>query len=680
MLNAIIRFSLNRRFAVLAAAVVISAYGAWVASGLPVDVFPDLNRPTVAILTEAHGLAPEEVETLVTHPIESALNGTPGVVRVRSSSGIGISIVHVEFDWGTEIFRNRQLVAERLQLLSGSLPAGLVPVMGPVSSIMGEFQFVGLTSPDGAASPMELRTLADWGVRPRLMTLNGISQVVVMGGQVKQYQILVSSDRLQRKGISLEDLKHALSEISENTTGGFIDLDGKEFLVRPLARVETEAEIENSPVGMHLGRPVLVKDVAEVRIGAKTKRGEASINGKHSVVMTIQKQPGANTIELTRKIDALISELQKGLPPGARLEGDLFKQSRFIEASITNVEEALRDGAIMVAVILFLFLVNLRTTAITLVAIPLSLLVTAIVFKLMGLGINTMTLGGLAVAIGELVDDAIVDVENVFRRLRENRAAGSPKTPLRVVYDASSEVRNSIVFSTVIVVLVFLPLFALGGIEGRLFAPLGVAYIVSLLASLVVSLTVTPVLCSYLLPNAKATAHHADGAFVLRLKYWDREILNRSIRHPMALLGACAALLAASLALIPFMGRNFLPGFNEGTATIGVAAAPGISLAASDALGTRIEEAMLSVPEVKSTIRRTGRAELDEHAEGVHWSEIDVDFKDGGRPRAAVLQDLREKVEKTGDVAVNIGQPISHRLDHLLSGVRAQIAVKVSGP
>ncbi|MDP3544372.1 MAG: efflux RND transporter permease subunit [Elusimicrobiota bacterium] len=680
MLNAIIRFSLNRRFAVLVAAALLSAYGAWVASRLPVDVFPDLNRPTVAILTEAHGLAPEEVETLVTHPIEAVLNGTPGVVRVRSSSGIGISIAYVEFDWGTEIFRNRQLVAERLQLLGGSLPAGMVPVMGPVSSIMGEIQFVGLTSPEDAVSPMELRTLADWVVRPRLMTLSGISQVVVMGGEVKQYQILVSSDRLQRKGLSLEDLKHALSEISENTTGGFIDLDGKEFLVRPLARVESVSEIENSPVGMHLGRPVLVKEVAEVRIGAKTKRGEASINGRHSVVMTIQKQPGANTIELTRRIDALIAELQSGLPAGAHLEGDLFKQSRFIEASISNVEDALRDGAIMVAVILFLFLVNVRTTAITLVAIPLSLLVTAIVFKIFGLGINTMTLGGLAVAIGELVDDAIVDVENVFRRLRENRAAGSPKSPLRVVYDASSEVRNSIVFSTVIVVLVFLPLFALGGIEGRLFAPLGVAYIVSLLASLVVSLTVTPALCSYLLPNAKAIALHADGAFVLRLKRWDREILARTIRHPLALLGACAALLASSLALLPFMGRNFLPAFNEGTATIGVAAAPGISLTASDELGTRIEQAMLSVPEVKSTIRRTGRAELDEHAEGVHWSEIDVDFKDGGRPRAAVLQELREKVEQAGDVAVNIGQPISHRLDHLLSGVRAQIAIKVSGP
>lgn len=679
MLNAIIRFSLNRRLLVLVAAAALSGYGLWVAGHLPVDVFPDLNRPTVAILTEAHGLAPEEIETLVTHPIESALNGTPGVVRVRSSSGIGISIVHVEFDWGTEVFRNRQLVSERLQMLKDSLPDGMVPIMGPVSSIMGEIQFVGLTSPDASVSAMELRTLADWIVRPRLMTLTGISQVIVMGGQVKQYQIMVSADRLQRKGISLEELKHALSEISENTTGGFVDIDDKEFLVRPLARVESAEEIESSPVGMHLGRPVLVKDVAEVRVGSKTKRGEASVNGKHSVVMTIQKQPGANTIELTDKIDAMIADLQKGLPPGARLEGDLFKQSRFIEASVSNVEGALRDGAIMVAVILFLFLVNLRTTVITLVAIPLSLLVTAIVFKLLGMGINTMTLGGLAVAIGELVDDAIVDVENVFRRLRENRAAGNPKSSMRVVYDASSEVRNSIVFSTIIVVLVFLPLFALGGIEGRLFAPLGVAYIVSLLASLVVSLTVTPALCSYLLPNAKAVARHEDGAFVRRLKKLDRDILAKTIQHPMTLLGVCAILFASSLALLPFMGRNFLPAFNEGTATIGIAAAPGISLAASDALGTRIEEAMLSVPEVKSTIRRTGRAELDEHAEGVHWSEIDVDFKDGGRPRQQALQEIREKVEKTGDVAVNIGQPISHRLDHLLSGVRAQIAIKISG-
>lgn len=661
-------------------AVVMMVYGAWISKNLPVDVFPDLNRPTVSVLTEAHGLAPEEVETLVTLPIESVLNGTPGVIRVRSSSGIGISIVYIEFDWGTDIFRNRQLVSERLQLAKERLPVDMTPVMGPMSSIMGEIQFVGLTSPDDSVSPMELRTLADWSVRPRIMTIPGISQVIVMGGQLKQFHILVSTDKLQRRGISLEDLKHALSEISENTTGGFIDLDQKEFLIRPIGRVDSIEQIENSAVGMHLGRPVLVKDVAEVKIGPKSKRGEGSINGKHAVVMTIQKQPGASTIELTQKIDAMLNELQKSLPKGAKIESDLFKQSRFIEASLRNVEHALRDGAIMVALVLFLFLLNIRTTSITLVTIPLSLLMTAIVFKIMGLSINTMTLGGLAIAIGELVDDAIVDVENVFRRLKENRAQGNLKKPLRVIYEASSEVRNSIVFSTIIVVLVFIPLFALGGIEGRLFAPLGIAYIISLLASLVVSLTVTPVLCSYLLPNAKVMEHKEDGPIVRYLKKLDQKILTRTIHHPYKILAGCLVLLLASLALLPLMGKNFLPNFNEGTATIGIAAAPGISLAASDALGTKIEEAMLSIPEVKSTIRRTGRAEMDEHAEGVHWNEIDVDFKEGGRARPLVLQELREKVESTGDVYVNIGQPISHRLDHLLSGVRAQIAIKIFGP
>jgi CzcA family heavy metal efflux pump len=679
MLNALIRFSLKNRLTILLLAGATLVYGGWIAAHLPIDVFPDLNRPVVTVLTESHGLAPEEVETLVTLPIETALNGTPGVVRIRSSSGIGISIVYVEFEWGTEIFRNRQLVAERLQLAKERLPEEITPVMGPVSSIMGEIQFVGLTSPDETVSPMELRTLADWTVRPRLMTISGVSQVVVMGGERKQYQILISSEKLQKKGMSLEDLKHALSEISENTTGGFINIDAKEFLIRPLARVESLEEIAESVIGIHLGRPVKVKDVAEVRIGAQMKRGEGSINGKHAVVMTIQKQPDAGTIDLTEKIDAMLADLQKSLPLGVKIESDLFKQAHFIEASISNVKEALRDGAIMVAIILILFLLNVRTTAITLVTIPLSLLMTAIVFKLMDLSINTMTLGGLAVAIGELVDDAIVDVENVFRRLKENRASQNPKNSLRVVYEASSEIRNSIVFSTIIVVLVFLPLFALSGIEGRLFAPLGVAYIVSLIASLLISLTVTPVLCSYLLPNAKATSEHKDGALVRVLKEMDRKTLFVTMRYPILVLIGCGALLAGSLALLPLMGQNFLPEFNEGTATIGVAAAPGISLPASDDLGRKVEEAMLSVPEVKSTIRRTGRAEMDEHAEGVHWSEIDVDFNEGGRPRPAVLQDIREKVEAVGDVYVNIGQPISHRLDHLLSGVRAQIAVKIFG-
>lgn len=680
MLNKIIEFSLRHRMVSFALAIAVSIYGAWLLPKLPIDVFPNLNRPTVTVLTEAHGLAPEEVETLVTMPIESVLNGTPGVLRLRSSSGIGISILYVEFDWDTEIFRNRQLVAERLQLLEGKLPPGMTPVMGPVTSIMGEIQFVGLTRPDGKVSPMDLRTLADWTIRPRLMTIPGISQVVVMGGEVKQYQILVSSEKLQRSAVSLENLKHALAEISENTTGGFLNADNKEFLIRPLGRVASIEDIENSLVAMHFGRPILVKDVAEVRIGPKPKRGEASINASHSVVMTIQKQPNASTTELTKAIDRELGAMAKALPGGVKLETDLFKQSHFIEAAIGNVEGALRDGVIMVAVILFLFLWNLRTTTITLVAIPLSLLITAIVFHIMGLGINTMTLGGLAIAIGELVDDAIVDVENVFRRLRENRKLGSPKGSLRVIYEASNEVRNSIVLSTIIVVLVFVPLFALGGIEGRLFAPLGIAYIISILASFVVSLTITPVLCSFLLPKARAIHSEHDSALVRWIKQRAGRIFQLTLPRPYLSLGIAAVLVIMALVSLPFLGRNFLPDFNEGTATIGVAAAPGISLPASDELGIKVEKAILSVPEVKSTVRRTGRAEMDEHAEGVHWSEIDVDFKTGGRPRPEVLKDIRKKIEAVGDVYVNIGQPISHRLDHLLSGVRAQIAVKVFGP
>lgn len=680
MLNTLIRFSLRHRLVVFTLAIAISIYGAWLLPQLPVDVFPNLNRPTVTVLTEAHGLAPEEVETLVTLPVESVLNGTPGVIRLRSSSGIGISIVFVEFDWGTEIFRNRQLVTERLQLLQGRLPPGMQPVMGPVTSIMGEIEFVGLSSPDNKVSAMDLRTLADWTVRPRLMTIPGISQVVVMGGEVKQYQILVSAERLRARALSLDDLKDALGKISENTTGGFIDINGREFLIRPLGRVSSPEEIENSFIGMHFGKPVLVKDVAEVKIGPKVKRGDGSINGKHAVIMTIQKQPNASTVDLTRLIDKELSEIEKTLPPEVRLEKELFKQSHFIEASISNVEEALRDGVIMVAIVLFLFLLNVRTTAITLAAIPLSLLITAIVFHVFGLSINTMTLGGLAVAIGELVDDAIVDVENVFRRLRENKAEGSHKGSLRIIYEASSEVRNSIVLSTIIVVLVFIPLFALGGIEGRLFVPLGVAYIISILASLVVSLTVTPILCSYLLPSSKAVGTETEGFLVRFLKRQAVHVLNFTLPRPALISIGCAVLLLASLTLLPLMGRNFLPDFNEGTATIGVAAAPGISLDESDKLGTKVEEAMLAVPEVKSTVRRTGRAEMDEHAEGVHWSEIDVDFKPGGRPRDVVLKEIRTNIEKVGDVYVNIGQPISHRLDHLLSGVRAQIAIKVFGP
>lgn len=654
-------------------------YGGWIVNKLPVDVFPNLNRPVVTIITESHGLAPDEVETLVSLPLESVLNGIPNVERIRSVSGIGISIIYVEFEWGTDIFRNRQLVTERLRLVSEKLPEDITPALAPITSIMGEIQFVGLMSKDKSVSLMDLRTLADWVVRPQLMSIPGVSQVVPIGGQTKQYQILISADKLQFYGISIEELRENLEKISANSTGGFIDINEKEFLIRPMGRVNSIKDIEETFIGTHLGEPVIIKDIASVKIAPKVKRGEGSINGKHAVVMTIQKQPDANTLNLSQRIDQELETLKKSLPEGVHIETDLFKQSHFIDNSVGNVKEALRDGAIMVAIILFMFLMNVRTTAITLLAIPLSLVLTAIVFKLAGLGINTMTLGGLAIAIGELVDDAIVDVENVFRRLKENKSSSTPRPVLHVVFEASKEIRNSIVFSTLIVVLVFIPLFALSGIEGRLFAPLGVAYIISLLASLLVSITVTPVLCYYLLPNSKAM-HKKDGFVVRNIKNFVEKVLERTIHHPFIVLGVCLLMLIGALSLFPYMGKNFLPKFNEGTATIGVASGPGISLNASDSLGKKIEAAILSVSEVKSTVRRTGRAEMDEHAEGVHWHEIDVDFHpDSSRDKEVILDDIRKKILAVGDIYVNIGQPISHRLDHLLSGVRSQIAIKVFG-
>lgn len=678
MLDQIIRFSLTNRLFVIAVSVLITVYGLFTVTKMPVDVFPDLNRPTVNILTEATGMAPEEVETLVTLPLETVLNGLPGVERVRSSTGIGLSVIYVEFAWDTDIYRNRQLVSEKLQLAKDKLPRGVTPVMGPISSLMGEIQLVGLSAPEGTVSPLELRTLADWTLRPRLLAIPGVAQVIAIGGGVKQYQVLLSAEKIQKTQLPLADIESALSKISTNTTGGYIDLDKKELLIRNIGTIRSEDDIRNTVVGMHLGRPVLVKDIAEVKIGAQIKRGDGSVNGKPAVILSIQKQPGANTIELTKKVDLALQELEKSLPEGAILSKDLFKQANFIQAATNNVIEALRDGTFLVFVILFLFLMNVRTTVITLTAIPLSLLVTAIVFHYFGLSVNTMTLGGLAVAIGELVDDAIVDVENVFRRLKENKLAGNPLSTLQVVYNASSEVRNSIVFATVIVVLVFVPLFYMSGIEGRLFIPMGVAYIISLIASLIVSLTVTPVLCSYLLSKDKLI-EHKDGFLVQKLKQWDRKLLVASLDNHKVVLWAAFALLIASLSLVPFMAKDFLPKFNEGTATINILSQPGISLDESNRVGVEAENLILSVPEVKSVARRTGRAELDEHAEGVHSSDIDVDFKEGGRERDLVLQDIREKLQALPGAYINIGQPISHRLDHLLSGVRAQIAIKVFG-
>lgn len=678
MLDRIIKFSLSHRLLVIAFAALVVSYGGWIATHLPVDVFPDLNRPTVTVMTEATGLAPEEVETLVTFPLETALNGLPGVERVRSNSGVGLSIVYIEFAWGTDIFRNRQLVQEKLSLAQEKLPKNITPIMGPISSIMGEIQLIGLTSQDPDMKPMDLRTLADWTIRPRLLSIPGIAQVISIGGGVRQYQILLSAEKIQRLQLSIEDIESNLSKVSLNSTGGFINIEKNESLIRVIGAIRNKEEILDSVVGFHLGRPVVVRDVAEVREAPQTMRGEASINAKSGVIISVQKQPGASTIDLTHEIEKALAELKTSLPAKVELNANLFKQAHFIESSIENVKEALRDGVILVLIVLFLFLMNFRTTIITMTAIPLSFVLTAIVFHFFGLSVNTMTLGGLAIAIGELVDDAIVDVENVFRRLRENSQSSSPKNTLKVIYQASSEVRNSIVIATIIVCLVFIPLFTMSGIEGKLFIPLGVAYIVSLLASMVISLTVTPALCSYLLNN-KSLLAHKEGKLVTTLKAWDTKLLHKALKHPRIVIALTAGLFVFSIALASFMGRDFLPKFNEGTATISMMAQPGISLGESNKLGFQAEELILKTPEVKSVSRRTGRAEQDEHAEGVHSSEIDVDFNETGRAREVVLDEIRTNLSSIENVFVNIGQPISHRLDHLLSGVRAQIAIKIFG-
>jgi HME family heavy-metal exporter len=678
MFDRIISFSLKHRLFVLIFALVLVVYGGWTMSRLPVDVFPDLNRPTVTIMAEAPGLAPEEVETLVTRPVETAMNGAPGVTRVRSTSGIGLAIVFVEFDWGTEIYRNRQLVSERLSTVKEQLPVGITPVMGPVTSIMGEIMLVGMRSETGATPPMEVRTMADWLVRPRLLSIPGIAQVIPIGGEVKQYQVMVSPSRLSALGLSYGDLEKALSGFARNTTGGFLEQRSSEFLIRNLGQTVRLDDLRDTVVAWRNGAAVTVGQVAEVRFGPGIKRGDASVNGAPAVILAVQKQPGANTVPLTREVEKALAELKRALPPDVKADHLLFKQADFIERAVDNVVEALRDGAILVAIVLFAFLMNMRTTFISLTAIPLSIVVTALVFHWMNLSINTMTLGGLAVAIGELVDDAVVDVENILRRLRENAKLAIPRPVAEVIRAASSEVRNSIVYATMIVVLVFIPLFALSGVEGRLFTPLGIAYVVSILVSLLVSLTVTPALSFYLLPKAKAVTL-GDSWLVARLKALDSRLLGWSFAHPRKVILPALILAAAAAASIPFLGRAFLPAFNEGTVTVNLILPPGTSLSESNRIGTIAETLLLDVPEVISTGRRTGRAELDEHAEGVHYTEIDVDLKPSPRKREAILADLRAQLTRIPGVALNIGQPISHRLDHLLSGVRAEIAVKIFG-
>lgn len=678
MLNRLIAFSLRNRLFVLAAALLILVYGVFVIRDLPVDVFPDLNRPLVTVLTEAPGLAPEEVETLVTWPLETSLNGASGVVRVRSSSGIGLSILYVEFDWGMDIYRARQLVQERLQLAAGKLPPNIAPTMGPISSIMGEILLIGVASEDGTTPPLELRSIADWVIRQRLLTIPGVAQVIPIGGGVKQYQVLADPERMAAFGVSLAEVSDAAARSQTNTPGGFLVAANREALVRTIARTADLSEVRSTVVATRQGVAIRLDDVADVRIDHQILRGDAGVNGGPAVIVSVQKQPGVDTLELTRQVKSALAEIEPSLPKGVKLHL-LFEQGRFIDAAIANVEEAIRDGAIMVAIVLFLFLLNVRTTLITLTAIPLSFVASAIFFRFAGISINTMTLGGLAVAIGMVVDDAIVDVENVHRRLRENRQAASPRPVLRVIAEASGEVRNSILFATVLVILVFIPLFGLAGIEGRLFAPIGIATIVAMAASFLVSLTVIPALCSYLLPRMKLHSD-ADGWLVRQLKAVDRRfLLGPALEHPGIAVALCAVLVAASFSLYPLMGKEFLPEFNEGSATINLLVAPGTSLDESNRIGTAAEKLLLSIPEIESTGRRTGRAELDEHAEGVHYTEIDVDLNSSARSREEVLADVREKLGEIPGTALNVGQPISHRLDHLLSGVRAQVAVKLFG-
>lgn len=680
MLDAVIRLALRFRLLTIATAVVLLVAGGVTLTRLPIDVFPDLNRPRVTILTEAHGLAPEEVETLVTFPIESVLNGATGVQAVRSASGVGLSVIWVEFAWGTDIYVDRQIVAEKLAVAMGRLPADIRPQMAPISSIMGQVIHVGLEPTDGSVSPLELRTLADWVVRQRLLTIPGVAQVVVMGGGRKQFQVLVDPDRLLQFGVTLHEVEEAVRASNANATGGYLDQGGTELLVRSLGRIESVDDLLAVVVKPSEPRPVLLGQVAKVVEGPQVKRGDASVNGKPGVILVIAKQPGADTRTLSDRVDAALADLQESLPSGVTINGDLYQQRKFIDLSIQNVIEALRDGGILVVVVLFLFLLNLRTTFITLTAIPLSIVVTGLVFDWFGMSINTMTLGGLAVAIGELVDDAIVDVENIYRRLRENQQRSDPKPALRVVYEASSEVRNSIVFSTMLVVLVFLPLFALGGIEGRLFTPLGIAYIVSILASLLVSLTVTPVLAYWLLPRANFMKHDRDSLLLRVLKAVAGWAIRLSLRFPWAILAAVAVATLVSVGVVMQLGRDFLPPFDEGTVQVNVILPPGTSLDASNRIAAMVDERIRTVSGVANFSRRTGRGEQDEHAEGVNASEIVISFEpEAGRGREEVLEEIREKLKDVPGVVTSVEQPLAHLISHMLSGVKAQVGIKLFG-
>ncbi|MDZ4805525.1 MAG: efflux RND transporter permease subunit [Candidatus Eisenbacteria bacterium] len=679
MLNRLIAWSLANRGMVLVLAGLLLVAGTWTATRTPVDIFPDLTAPTVTIIVEASGMAPEEIETVVTFPLESAVNGAPDVRRVRSSTVTGISVVWVEFEWGVDIFRARQAVLERIQGVASAFPPGVdEPILAPISSIMGEILMVGL---GGTASPEDLRSVATWEVRPRLLAMPGVAQVIPIGGHVREYQVLIDPVRMGAAGVTLDEVLRAAGEAGVNSSGGVVVSKGQEYLVRTLGQVRGTGDIAGTVVAVRNGVPLRLGDVAEVMIGPAPRFGDGSVNGKPGVVLAVQKQPGANTLALTRDIDQALEEIRSRLPPGMTLHTDLFRQSSFIERAIENVVEALRDGALLVIAVLAVFLWNLRATAISVLAIPLSLSAAFLVLHVLGLTLNTMSLGGLAIAIGALVDDAIIDVENVDRRLRENRRlpVSDQRPVMTVVYDASREIRASIVNATAIIIVVFLPLFFLGGVEGRLLKPLGVAYIVALLASLLVAVTVTPALASWWLVGRKDAPPRGDSAVVTALKSVYRRQLAWVLARPRrVILGAGVALIGA-LAVLPFLGSSFLPEFNEGALTISVVTVPGTSLDEANRIGLRVESMLLAHPEVAATDRRQGRAELDEHAQGVNAGEIDARLHDGV-DRDELLATLREEFTSLPGTNITIGQPIGHRIDHMLSGTRASIAVKLFGP
>lgn len=682
MLDAVIRWSIRNRLLVLAAAALLLVAGTITAVRMPVDVFPDLTAPTVTVLTEAHGMAPEEVETLVTFPIETAVNGATGVRRVRSSTSQGISIVWVEFDWGTDIYRARQIVNEKLQLVGGALPTGAgPPVLAPISSIMGEIMLIAITGAEGT-SEMEMRSVADWTVRRRLLAVPGVSQVIPLGGEVKQYQVLVDPARLSAYDLTLADVVAAAEGSNVNASGGVFMDGGQEYLIRGTGRVQAVQDIGATVVAVREGTPVLISDVAEARIGPGVPIGRGSANAAPAVILSVQKQPDTNTLDLTERIDETLADIEATLPAGLEINRGIFRQASFIETAVDNVLEALRDGALLVVVILFLFLWSWRTTFISVLAIPLSLVTAVFALKLFGITINTMTLGGMAIAIGALVDDAVIDVENVFRRLRENRhlPASQRTSVYEVIFRGSKEIRASIVTATFIISIVFVPLFFLSGIEGRMLRPLGLAYIVAIMASLVVALTVTPALAAYLLPTSKTLDSEEESWIVRNLKAAYARTLDPVLRHPVPVMAGAAALVVAAIAVVPVLGRSFLPEFQEGTLVISAITLPGTSLAESDALGRRIEEILLAHPAVVETARRTGRAELDEHAQGSNAAEIDVRLDMEGHDYDEVVEELRREMTAVPGTQITVGQPIGHRIDHMLSGTRASIAIKLFGP